>query len=81
LFRSLFDALPNALEFDCLMIALPGREDGQIELTSLSDGTSPEEHTSLLQKSRGTELGGSRIYSAAEGDSAFPFAAEHRFPN
>ncbi len=45
LFRSIFDALRNALEFDCLMIALSGREDGQIELTSLSDGTSPEEHT------------------------------------
>ena len=78
LFRALFDALRNALEFDRLMIALSGREDGQIELTSLRDGTSPGEHTSLLQDTWGTELGGSRIYSAAQADSAFPFAAELR---
>ena len=76
LFRSLFDALRNALEFDRLMIALSGRQDGQIELTSLSDEASPEEHTSLLPNTRGTGLGSSRIYSAAEDGSAFPFAAE-----
>jgi len=84
LFRSVFDALRNALDFDCLMIALSGREDGQIELTSLSDGRSPEEQTSLMApgadpafKTWGTEPGGLRIYSAND-SSAFPFSAELR---
>jgi len=78
LFRSIFDALRNSLAFDCLMIALPGREDGQIELTSLMDGTAPEEQTSVLQNTWGSEFGSSRIYSATQSDSAFPFAAELR---
>jgi formate hydrogenlyase transcriptional activator len=85
LFRSIFDALRNALDFDYLMIALSSREDGQIEVTSISDGRSPEEHTSLMApgadpafKTWGSGPGGLRIYSASRDDGAFPFAAELR---
>jgi formate hydrogenlyase transcriptional activator len=85
LFRSVFDALQHALEFDCLMIALSHPEGGQIEITSLTDGKSPEEHTSLIQlgadptfNTWGTEPSGIRTYAASPDDGSFPFAAELR---
>lgn len=85
LFRSIFDALRHALAFDCLTIALCRRADGQIEISSLSDGASPQERTSLMPQSADPTFdtwasgpSGLRTFSATEDQGEFPFATEMR---